>query len=324
MTRLAKNFASVCVLTMLLCVPGLQAEADAAQKYPSKTIEIICPTSPGGGSDIFARTMAKIITDKKLSPHPVVVINKPGGSSAIGFAYISKQTKNPYVLGIINSSYYTVPLAGKSPVSYRNFEHIALMCQDPMFVVASKDAPYKTLKELIAYATTGGNKVISGGTSTTSEDALTHYAMKDQTKMNMDYVPFNSSGEVLTALLGKHIALGFLGPSEAQTQIESGDIIVLATTTGARLAGYPNVPTLKEEGINIELCQNRGVIAPEGIDKEAVAFLENMFKQLSETEEWKDFLKKNDMVPKYLNAADFSKATVEISNVYETYRKLVK
>jgi Uncharacterized protein conserved in bacteria len=320
MARLVRCCIAVFALTL-----GLFAGyTNALAAYPTKPIELYVPTSAGGGSDLFARQLAKIVSDKNLSPQPIVVINKPGGSSTIGYNYVAKQKNNPYVLSITNSSYYTVPLAGKSPVSFNDFQHIALMCQDPMFLVASAKAPYKNMAALLAYGKTAGNKIIAAGTSTLSEDALSFYALRSVTGINADYVPFNSSGEVLTQLMGNHVQIGFLGPSEAASQIESGDVYPLASTTGARLLGYPNVPTLKESNIPVELCQNRGVVAPLGIDAEAIAFLEALFKKVSETEEWKEYLRKNDMVPNFMNAKEFSEFSPRINAVYAEYRKYVK
>ena len=319
MIRFTKGFTFLFVLMLFSCVYNCAWAA----AYPTKPIEMIVANSPGGGSDIFARTMVKIITEKKLCPQPIVIINKPGGSSVIGFNYVKQQTGNPYVLGIINGSFYTIPLLGRSPVSYRDFQHISMMLQDPVFLMAPKNAPYKNFKELLAYTTTGGNRVVAGGTSTMSDGALSCYTLKYSANMNIDYVPFNSSGDTLTALLGNHISLGFINPSEAESQLESGNFIALATATGSRLEGHPNVPTLKEHGIALELCQNRGIIAPAGIGTQEIAFLENLFKQVSETKEWQDFLKSHHMVPKYLNASGFSKASAEISSDYERYLKLV-
>lgn len=300
------------------------ASAVDEESYPTKAIELYCPSGAGGGSDVFARTIAQVIEKNKLCTQPIVVINKAGGSGAIGYSYVAEKKGDPYVLSIMNSSYYAVPLAGQSPVSYKDFQHISLMCQDPLLVLAKAGSGLETIQDLFDNAKVNPGKLTAGGTSTQGEDALSYYAIKNSTGLNINYVPFAGSGEVLAALLGGHVNFAFLGPSEALAQIEAGDFVVLATTTGTRIKEFPDCPTLIESGVNVELCQNRGIVAPLGIGEGEIAYLEDLFKRATQTPEWQEYLKSNSMIDKYLNAEQFTEVTGDISNIYEEYMKFVK
>lgn len=301
-----------------------ESSIEGAVDYPTKPIELYCPSGAGGGSDIFARTVANVIAENDLCPQPIVVVNKEGGSGTIGYSFVSEQKGDPYVLSITNSSFYAVPLAGQSPVSFKDFQHISLMCQDPLFVVANSKSDYKTFEELLNYAKENPGEITAAGTSTQGEDALSFYAIKNSAGIDIDYIPFDGSGEVITALLGGHVDIAFLGPSEALVQMESGEFIPLATTTGTRVDDYPDLPTLIESGIDVELAQNRGLVAPLGIGEEEISYLEDLFYKATQTQEWKDYLKENSMIDKYRNAEQYAEESPNISGIYEEYMKFIE
>lgn len=297
------------------------AASDAKPKldYPTKPIELIVPMSAGGGSDIFARQLVKIIQDEKLCPQTITVVNKPGGSGTIGWSYVAEKKGDPYVLSTTSSSYYTVPITGASPISYKNFTPIAGLGQDPNCLMVKSDSKFNTLEDLISAAKSAPNKVSAAGSSGASDDAIIFYMLADKTGTTMKYVPFTGGGEVMTALLGGHVDFAMISPSEAQAQIDAKKLKALVVTPEKRLSTMPDVPTFKEKGIDITLCQQRGIVAPLNVSPEIVTYLSGLFEKASATPAWKEFLAKNGVQGSYINAADFGKKSEEVNKIYVEY-----
>ena len=298
-----------------------EPKEDPKPTYPEKPFELLVPMGAGGGSDVFARQLVKVIEDNKLSPQPIVVVNKPGGSGSIGWSYVAKDHRgNPYELSTTSSSFYTGPLSGKSPVSYKDFTHIIQLCEDPNLILVPADSKYQTLKELLDDAKANPGKISGGGSSGLSVDAIAFYTMRDAAGVDMNYVPFPGGGELLTAVMGGHVTFGYLSPSEAGPQIEAGKVRALAVTTAERMGGeMKDVPTVKESGYDVVISQGRGVVAPLDIPAENVKWLEDMFRKAIATPEWKEFLAKNYMEENVLGSEEFTKQSEKTSQMFEKY-----
>jgi putative tricarboxylic transport membrane protein len=298
-----------------------QEPAEQQGWVPEKPFELLIPMGAGGGSDVFARNLVKVIEDNNLCPQPIVVVNKPGGSGSIGWSYVANDHKgNPYELSTTSSSFYTGPLAGQSPVSYKNFTHIIQLCEDPNLILVPADSEYQTLEELLEGAKANPGAVSAAGSSGLSVDAIAFYTMRDAAGVDMKYVPFEGGGDVLTAIMGGHVTFGYLSPSEAGPQIEAGRVKALAVTTAERMGGnMADVPTVKECGYDVVIAQGRGVVAPLDIPAEAVEYLEDMFRKAAQTPEWQDFLAKNFMEERLLGAEEFTKHSEETSKMFEKY-----
>jgi len=313
------------ITSVVGCNSPTAAPKDAAAKYPEKPFEMLVPMGAGGGSDVFVRTLVKVIEDNKFSPQPIVVVNKPGGSGSIGWSYVAKDHKgDPYELSTVSSSFYTGPLSGQSPVSYKDFSHIVALCVDPNLLLVSADSKYQTLEQLLADAKANPEKISAAGSSGLSVDAITFYALEEKSGTNMKYVPFGGGGEVMTAIMGQHTTYGFLGPSEASAQLEAGKLRALAVTTEKRVSGeLKDIPTLKELGFDIVMAQTRGVVAPSGISTEQVKYLEDMFTKAAATPEWKKFVADNFMEETIMNSEKFTKESENISKMFEKYLSAV-
>ncbi|MBZ4654437.1 MAG: hypothetical protein JG781_1778 [Peptococcaceae bacterium] len=323
-----KKVRLVALLVIMTMVVTLFAGCGSGSKkaaYPSKSIEFVVPFSAGGGSDIMARMLVKVITDKKLSSQPFVVNNKPGGSGSIGYAYTAEKKGDPYFIASVSSSFYTAPILGQSPVTYKDFTPICGLAMDTLVLVVKEDSKYKSVKEIIADAKANPKTLSVGGTSGTSDDAVMYHAMQARTGTEMKYVPFNSGGEVMTAVLGGHVDMAWVNPGEALSQLEAKKARALAVASKDRLTGLPDVPTLKEEGIDLVLAQFRGVVAPKDIPEDALKYLEDVFKKVAESDEWKkDYLKKNMVEGRYLNSKEFGQALVDTTKMYEEFLSKIK
>lgn len=301
-------------------IAGCGGASNKTAAYPTKSIELVVPFAAGGGSDIMARSLVKVIMDNKYSSQPVVVNNKPGGSGSIGYAYTAEKKGDPYIIASVSSSFYTAPLMGKSPVSYKDFTPICGLAMDTLLLVVREDSKYKSVKDIVDDAKARPKGVSVGGTSGTSDDAVMFYAFQSKTGAEMKYVPFNSGGEVMTSLLGGHIDIVWVNPGEALGHLEAKKVRALAVASKERLTSLQNVPTLKEQGFDLVLAQFRGIIAPKDISPETVAYLEGVFKKVSETAAWKDdYLKKNMIEGRFMNSKEFAQALVDTTKMYAEF-----
>lgn len=287
---------------------------------PEKPIEFMVANSAGGGSDVFARTVAKIVADNKLCPQPIVVNDKPGGSGAIGFQYMKEKGGDAYTLGIVSSSYYTAPLTEHSPVSPDDFVCVAHLCKDPLLMVANSQAPFSSVEELLAYAKANPGKLSGAGSGNMSDDAIACYTLRDSGGIDIKYVPFTSGGDVLTNVLGHHVDFAFISPIEGAEQIKSGSLKAIATTADVRLKNlFPDVPTFMEKGVDVNLQQSRGFVMQKDAPKEAVQYYSDLMEQVSKTPEWEKYVTDNAMVNQFMNAEDYAVFSDQLNETYKKY-----
>jgi putative tricarboxylic transport membrane protein len=302
-----------------------QKETEKKSDYPNKSIEMVVPFSAGGGSDILARNLERVITTKKLIPQTINVVNKPGASGSIGYAYTAEKKGDPYTIATVSSSFYTAPILGQSPVTYKNFTPICGLAMDTLLLVVKENSKYQSVKDIVDDAKAHPKTLNVGGTSGTSDDAVMYYAFQDRTQTEMKYVPFNSGGEVMTAVLGGHVDMAWVNPGEALPQLEAKKARPLAVASKDRLSALKDVPTLKEQGVDLVLAQFRGVVAPLDIPEDAVKYLEGVFEKVSKEPEWTEgYLKKNMIEGRYLNSKDFSQAILDTTKMYEEFLSKVK
>jgi putative tricarboxylic transport membrane protein len=301
---LEKRFFQVAVVS-LLAIFVFVAGVHAADWKPTKPIQYIVPFNPGGGSDMFARTMERVIRTENLSPVPIIVVNQPGGNGMIAMSGVVQQKGNPYVLMSIIS--LAAPLiGGKDLPTFRDLTNIANLCVDEQVIVVKADSPFKTIEDMIAAARSKPGTLTVGGTASATEDQSSTRRLEKGANIKLRYVPFKSGGECITALLGGHVDMIWANPSEFMTQWEAKLARPLAIAKEARNPAYPDIPTFKEKGFNVDFKFYRGVAAPAGIPPEAVAFYENMFKKVTESKEWKEYLKKNMLSPGYMGSKEFT------------------
>jgi len=313
---------SVTLLAVLGLVLGLCSSGPAWAAYPDKPITFVVPFSAGGGSDVMARAIAKVFQDEKLLPQPLVVENRPGGSGAVGYAYVARRVGDPYIIATVSSSFWTTPLTAESPVNHEDFTPISGLGLDPFLLMVNPKSPYKTLEEIIKAAKEKPMGLTVGGTSL-SDDRVCTGLLEKAAGIKFNYVPFEGGGEAMTALLGGHVDLCWANPGEALNQLEAGRAAVLAVSVEERLAQLPDVPTFSEAGYpQVVHYQLRGIVAPKNVPEEAVKVLEAAFKKLHESQAWqKDYMERFMVTPRYYNAKDFANAIVERNNAYTVVYK---
>jgi putative tricarboxylic transport membrane protein len=271
----------------------------------------------GGGSDIFARTMADILTKEKIVEQPINVVNKPGGSGAVAYSYLRTKKGDPHIIATATGGYLTTPIQGQSPVSYKDFSNLAILCVEDYVAVVRTDAPYKTLKEVIEAAKKKPNGIRFGGSSVGSSDSIIEFRMEKAAGVQLNYIVFQSGGEVNAALLGGSVDLASPNPSEAAQLIQAKRLRPLAMFSPERLKNWPEVPTAREQGIDVTLEQFRGVVAPSGLTKEQSLFWQNAIVKMFQSTEFKNYLENNGLRP-LLKVGDDAEKYIAQENEFYT------
>jgi putative tricarboxylic transport membrane protein len=301
-----KVFALLSMLAfgMALAVPAL------AQSFtPSRPVEIVVHTGPGGGSDVLARAMAVMIEKEKLLPVRVQVTNKPGGGGATAAAFLAEKKGETHMIGIFTGVWLTNPLtSAEAKVSLKDLTPVARLLLEPAVIAVKSDAPYKSLTDFVAAAKQKPGELKQSGGSITSRDNVVRQQLQKVSGARWQFISFPGGGERIAALLGGHVQMMVIEPNEAGEHIRAGNMRVLAQVSETRLSAFPNVPTLKEAGFNVTpVPQVRGVVAPPGIPRENVAYWEDMLKKLTQTESWKKYVADNQFEPAYQSSAELAK-----------------
>ncbi len=281
-------------LGLVACVFVLTTVAFGASDFPSKSLTIVCPYSPGGGSDLMVRTISQIIKDKKLCPEPVMVVNKTGGAGLIGKSFVYSSRADGYTITLADMGNVITPLTDENPPwQTQDWEYLANMVYD-YNTLCVKTGTYKNMAELIKAAKAGTAPMTAGGTgSAGGPDSVCTVKLNQTAGIRINYVPMKGGGEVVTGLLGGHISMGWFNPSEIVSQIKAGQAVALAVTSPERISSMPDLPTFKELGYDFIYIQQRGLAMKKGAPPEVVDYWINLLGKVRQTKEWKTYLEKN-------------------------------
>jgi putative tricarboxylic transport membrane protein len=289
---------------------AVAAPAVAAAWAPTKPVEVIVHTGPGGGSDILARAVATMMEKEKLVPVRMQVVNRPGGNGAVAAAALYERKGDPNTIGFITSVWIAGPITtSEAKITVHDLKPIAQLMKEPAVIAVRADSPFKTLKDFIEAAKAAPGHLKQSGGSVTSRDNIVRQQLQHVTGTKWAYVSFPGGGERLAALLGGHVDIMVIEPQEAGEQVRAGKLRVLTQLTETRLPGYPNVPTLREAGFDFTPTpQIRGVVAPPEQPAEATAYWIDRFDKLRHTASWKKYIADNQLEEDWVPGPDFAKA----------------
>jgi len=275
------------------------AVAVAQPKYPQRTVEVVVPYAPGGGTDNLMRMITGIIDENKWSPVPMNVNNRAGGSGAVGFSYLINKKGDPHVIAGATPMIVSGKIEGRLPGDHRDAMTILMIVAiDELMLSVRTESPYKTIDDFVKAARAKPNGFTVGGTATLTEDHIFTYLFEQAAKIQVKYVPFNSGGEVTTALMGGHIDAGVMNPNEIVAQVEAKKARNLAVAARKRLADAPDLPTFAERGYEFYWEQMRGVVGPANMAPEAVKYWQETLKKVTQTKKWQeDYIKRNLLTP---------------------------
>lgn len=279
--------------------PASSAASSSAPTWkPEETIDFVCQSSPGGGSDIMARTIADIMNSQKLIDQPIVVQNLTGSGGVQAFNYTQQHAGDPYVWQTVNSGFFVAPITGNTDKTYQDYTILGVLGTDPNILCAPANSKYNTLEDVVeaAKANPKGLSICIG--SAGSSGSCCSILFEQAAGIEMTQVPFEGGADGVTAVMGNQVDFAWNNIAEIMGPLESHLLKVIAIAADERSSFLPDVPTFKEAGYDVVYEVPRAVVAPPDMPEEAFEFYSDAFEQLNKTEEWqKDYLEANLVVP---------------------------
>lgn len=278
------------VLLVAVTVACAQKAPEPKEEFPAKGITILCGSKAGSPVDVMARELAKHV--EKILGKPVVVENKPGGSQAEMLSTLMGQPADGYTLATVTTSTVGV-LAAQLREQYKLDDLNFLIClqTDPYALVVRAESPFKDLKDLLEYARQNPGKVKVGGFGSGSGHHMAFLDLCDKTGVQMSWVVFEGGSEAIAAALGGHVDVAHTNPGPVIGHVQAGKMRILAVASEKRLDVLPDVPTYRDQGVDLVLFQWRGVAMRAGAPQPVVDKLVAVMQQAAATPEFKEYMK---------------------------------
>ena len=306
MTRQRRR--TVGLLLAAVLTAGAPGAAQAAWE-PTKPIEFVVPAGTGGGADQMARLISGLAEKHKLSPKPLIVVNKSGGAGAEGFLHVKGKKGDAHTIVITLSNIFTTPLHTGIPFSWKELTPVARMALDEFILWVNAETPYKTAREYLAAVKEKGGTMKMGGTGSAQEDQIITIQIEQALHVKFIYVPFKGGGEVCVNLVGKHVDSTVNNPIECVSHWKAGRVRPLAVFDSARIpvTEWKDIPTVKEAlGADITYLMLRGIFGPPDMPKEAVAWYQGLLKKVMDTPEFKAYMTEGALKPAWLTDPELS------------------
>lgn len=288
----------------------------AAAEWPEKHVDFVNPWGAGSAADIQARKLAEIIS-RELG-QPLTVRNVTGAGGAIAFNEVQRAKPDGYTLLWYGSAINTLAARKQIKYDYNAFEHVAGVGFETVSIAVSKTAPWKDFREFIAHIKQNPGKVTIGNSGLGSVTHLVPTLVASKIGAPIIHVPFGT-GLAVAALMGGKIDASSQLPAEILGQIRAGEVRVLAMSGEKRSSLWPDVPTMKESGVDVVYSMWRGFAAPKGTPRAIVDKMSAHVRKAVESREWIEFTASVGTTPQYFDpeafvklAADMDKVTREI------------
>jgi tripartite-type tricarboxylate transporter receptor subunit TctC len=278
------------------------AAAVPAVAFPDKPLELTVLFGAGSAADLLARKLADL-AGRDLG-QPVAVVNRTGAGGALGYTYVKGQPADGHALVWNSNSVSTAYHAGNMKLDYTAFAGVAALTGEPVSLAVKADAPWRDVRELLAYAKAHPGQVRVGNSGRGSFTHLVAVALENRAGVKLTHVPFGRELAV-TTVLGDKIEASVQLPAEIMAQVTGRQVRVLAVSGTTRLASLPDVPTLKEAGIDLAMTLWRGVAVPQGTPQAVIARLERAFTQAAQSPEFRDFAARMGAVVDVRGAKEF-------------------
>ena len=290
-----------------------------AAEFPTKEVQIIIPWAAGGATDLIFRALAA--TTGKYLGKAVVVINRPGGAGAVGYTEAAQAKPDGYTLVSAITPLTILPHQVKTAFTYKDFEPIINIVDDPSMFLIRSDAPWKSLKEFLDYAKKNPDMITVGNSGAGGGVHLVALAFEKAAGVKFNHIPFSGGGPSVTAILGGHVNAVSVSPPEGIEHVKAGKLKIIALFSEKRFELFPDVPTVKEQGIDFVMGMWRGLVASKGTPHDVIKKLHDAFKQGMDDPVFQRNAKDMAVNLHYLGPEAFGKL---MAYNHEFYGKLVK
>ncbi|WP_257347450.1 Bug family tripartite tricarboxylate transporter substrate binding protein [Pseudalkalibacillus decolorationis] len=300
MKQLKKKLFLVFVLLVssITALAGCSSSGESAE-YPQKNIKLIVPWGAGGDTDVINRIAAKYLEDELGAK--ITIQNIGGGSGAIG-----AQEAMGYTLLAGHDSIGISKLMGKADFDYSAFEPVSLLTSAPQLIATHVDNPWDSMQDVVDQLKDDPES-ISFGASVGSTSHIVPLGIQDTADVKFNIVGYNGTAKRTQALLGQHLDFGATTIPAAQEYMKANQLKILGIATEERTPALPDVPTLKEQGIDFTNATNRGIFAPEGTPEEIIKTLSDAIGKVAENPEFIKEMEEMGVEVKYMNNKDYSK-----------------
>jgi len=287
--------------------------------YPNQALTVVIPYGAGGGTDQVARIIGGLIEENGFGK-PVVGVNKVGGGGAVGLTETANSKSDGYTIVLSTSNISTLRETGNTELIYSDFEPIIAVNFDAPVLMVRSDSEWKTAEEFLTYAK---ENTVNIGTG--SPGGLWHVgAIKLQKESNTKFniIPSSTGGaSASVSLMGGHVAAIVIPPNEAIAQIKSGEFRVLASMTPDRIKAFPEVPTFKELGYDVEILSLRGYLAPKGTPKEIIKILHDEIKKAMDSSKFINYMDEQVSNVIYMDSEGYTKY---LEKELSSYSQIIK
>src|SRR5689334_23890270 len=290
------------------------ALAGAAHAWePTKPVEIVVAAGAGGASDQMARMMQAAIQKNNLMKQPMIVTLKGGASGAEALIYMKSSPGDANKVLIAYSLIYMLPLSAKIPFNWRELTPVSVIALDQFVLWTNTQLPYKSVKEFSEAAKAANPQFKMGGTGSKREDHVLTVFLEQKTGAKFLYLPYKSGGEAATQLVGNHTQSNVNNPSENLEVWRAGQVRPLCVFDAERISyttkvtetqSWHDIPTCKEEGLDVQYLMLRAMFLPGKVTAEQQAFYVDLFQKVTQTAEYKDYMEKQALKPIFLTGKD--------------------
>jgi putative tricarboxylic transport membrane protein len=293
---------------------GALALAHAAFAWePTKPVEIVVAAGAGGASDQMARMMQAAVQKNNLMKQPMVVSLKGGASGAEALMYMKSSAGDPNKVLIAYSLIYMLPLSAKIPFNWRELTPVSVIALDQFVLWDNTTLPHANVKDFIAAAKAANPPFKMGGTGSKREDHVLTVFIEKRTGAKFAYLPYKSGGEAATQLVGNHTQSNVNNPSENLEVWRAGQVRALCVFDKERIQyrakvtdrqSWSDIPTCKEEGLDVQYLMLRAMFLPGKVSADQTAFYVELFRKVTQTAEYKDYMEKQALKPIFLTGKD--------------------
>ena len=298
MKRRAMLVGLAAMVTTVFAVPAMAA-------YPDKPVTVICPWTAGGGTDVLLRALSK--SAEKYLGQTITVVNQTGGAGAIGHNAIRAARPDGYTVGMITFELNSLPPQGLVPFTWKDFDPLMRINSDPAALTVKADAPYSTVRGFMDYAKSHPGEITIGNSAPGSVWHIAAGLAAEKTGVQVKHVPFDGAQPAVTALVGGHIKAVAVSVAEVRGQVQAGNLKILGVMSADRDKIFPDVPTFKEQGVDVQFYTWRGLGLPKGVPPAIKAKIADAYKKAFDSQEFKDFAAKASLNLAYQDSAEFAK-----------------